>query len=164
MLVSFHNDNPFVGIKNRIKWRLYLNSLSLMDIALVYRPSNINDARNFGAQNIHVLPPYYLSYRHRPMFDSTQDYSSDVIYIGHYENDGRAESIDHLISNGISVELYGTGWNTIIDKYSSLAGKIIRPTRGSEYSLLLSGAKIALVFLSKINRDVWTRRCFEIPA
>jgi spore maturation protein CgeB len=33
-----------------------------------------------------------------------------------------------------------------------------------EYAKALCGADICLCFLSKINRDVYTRRCFEIPA
>lgn len=28
----------------------------------------------------------------------------------------------------------------------------------------MNGAKIALCFLSRLNRDTYTRRCFEIPA
>ena len=32
------------------------------------------------------------------------------------------------------------------------------------YCKALSGAKIGLCFLSKLNNDSYTRRCFEIPA
>ena len=35
---------------------------------------------------------------------------------------------------------------------------------GADYGKALSAAKIGLCFLSKRNRDVYTRRCFEIPA
>ena len=33
-----------------------------------------------------------------------------------------------------------------------------------DYKKALCGAKIALCFFSKLNRDTYTRRCFEIPA
>jgi spore maturation protein CgeB len=35
---------------------------------------------------------------------------------------------------------------------------------GANYNRALCGAKVALCFLSKLNRDTYTRRCFEIPA
>ena len=38
------------------------------------------------------------------------------------------------------------------------------PIWGQDYIDLLSSHKIALCFLSKLNQDVYTRRCFEITA
>jgi len=38
------------------------------------------------------------------------------------------------------------------------------PVEGSEYAKALCGANVCLAFLSKLNRDTYTRRCFEIPA
>jgi spore maturation protein CgeB len=35
---------------------------------------------------------------------------------------------------------------------------------GEAYTKAIAAAKVALVFLSKRNRDTYTRRCFEIPA
>jgi len=40
----------------------------------------------------------------------------------------------------------------------------VRLVWGDDYNRALSGAKIALCFFSKLNRDTYTRRCFEIPA
>ena len=40
----------------------------------------------------------------------------------------------------------------------------IVPLQYKDYNLAINGAKIALVFLSKLNNDTYTRRCFEIPA
>jgi spore maturation protein CgeB len=40
----------------------------------------------------------------------------------------------------------------------------IEPVLGNDYPKALCGAKICLAFLSKLNRDTYTRRCFEIPA
>jgi spore maturation protein CgeB len=38
------------------------------------------------------------------------------------------------------------------------------PVWDDDYAKALNAASIALCFLSKRNRDVYTRRCFEIPA
>jgi spore maturation protein CgeB len=35
---------------------------------------------------------------------------------------------------------------------------------GDEYNYTINRFQIALVFLSKLNHDTYTRRCFEIPA
>ena len=42
-------------------------------------------------------------------------------------------------------------------------GHII-PLDNEKYNLTLNQSKIALVFLSTLNSDSYTRRCFEIPA
>ena len=36
--------------------------------------------------------------------------------------------------------------------------------QGKDYSDAVRSAPIALCFLSKLNKDTYTRRCFEIPA
>jgi spore maturation protein CgeB len=40
----------------------------------------------------------------------------------------------------------------------------VRPVYGDDYSKALCGAKLCLCFLSRLNRDSYTRRTFEIPA
>jgi spore maturation protein CgeB len=40
----------------------------------------------------------------------------------------------------------------------------VRQVWGENYNKALCGAKVALCFLSKLNQDTYTRRCFEIPA
>ena len=161
VLLLYHNDNPFVTLGNRVKMRHYLASIHETHVTLVYRRSNIEDAQRYGAKRVELFPPYYLSFRHRPL--SPKD-GCDVIFIGHYESDGRAECLDYLFQNGISIRVYGTFWEKVRKKYKWLADMDIQPALGEEYSSLISSAKIALAFLSGKHRDVYTRRCFEIPA
>ncbi|MBN2570114.1 MAG: glycosyltransferase family 1 protein [Deltaproteobacteria bacterium] len=161
ILILYHNDNPFVGLVNKFKMRHYLKSIAWADIALVYRPSNIDAAHKYEAKRVEIFPPHYLSYRHRPMLSNDR---CDVIFIGHYAPDDRAEYLDYLIKNGIDVRVYGTGWGKAQKKFKGLNSMNIRSVWGEEYKSILCSAKIALVFLSNKNRDVYTRRCFEIPA
>jgi len=163
ILFLYHNDNPFVGgLFKKFSMRHFLGSIPAADVTLVYRPSNIRDAERYGAKRVELFLPYYLSYRHRPM-PVTQ--GCDVIFIGHYEPDGRAEVLDYLLKNEVNLKIYGPRWGTAQKKYNRLA-KMDIPEKvwGEEYTTLISSAKMALVFLSVRNQDGYTRRCFEIPA
>ena len=166
VILTYHNDNPFVGWRNRIKWRHYLKCVPAADITLVYRPSNVEDARRYGARQVSVLPPYCISYVHRPLPAESRNECSDVLFVGHYEPDGRASILDFLMCKGINVRVCGaySRWREAASRYSWVSKMNIHLVWGDEYARLLSSAKIALVFLSHANRDVWTRRCFEIPA
>lgn len=88
----------------------------------------------------------------------------EVVFIGHYEDDGRDEWIKYLLDQGISLTLYGPEWHRSkwFDYFNEKCGTI--RTLGMEYNRVINESKIALVFLSALNSDTYTRRCFEIPA
>lgn len=165
-IVAFHNDDPFVGLANKLKWRHYLSSLPQCDLVCVYRPRNAEDARRCGARVTMILPPYYVSSRHRPVGVRGADSVRDVIYIGHYEEDDRGELLDYLFRNDVSVRVCGhpSQWRRARKRYEWAREQDISLVWGDAYAEAISASKIALVFLSGMNRDVWTRRCFEIPA
>ncbi|MFM6130768.1 MAG: glycosyltransferase, partial [Sphaerospermopsis kisseleviana] len=67
-----------------------------------------------------------------------------------------------LISAGICVKIYGTGWD--MKNVSPLYRfNTIVPVHGRRYYECLREGKINLAFLSELNEDVYTRRNFEIP-
>jgi spore maturation protein CgeB len=164
MLILYHNDNPFIGFSNQVIWRHYLNSIALADLTLVYRPNDIEQVQRYGARRATLLPPHYISYVHRPVSYGSSNSNLDVLFIGHYEDDGRIDVLNYLVENGIALNVFGTGWESMKKRYPWLSNQDLRRVGGEEYSRLISTAKMALVFLSHKNRDVWTRRCFEIPA
>ncbi|MEI8087473.1 MAG: glycosyltransferase, partial [Paludibacter sp.] len=70
-----------------------------------------------------------------------------------------------LIAEGIRVKIWGGSyWNRAVlgDLFDKLSPIVL--AEGDNYCKALCGAKICLCFLSKLNRDTYTRRCFEIPA
>lgn len=165
VIILNHNDNPFIGWKNRLNNRHYLKSIPMADVTLVYRPDNIQDAIQCQAKRVEIFMPYFVSYLHRPMYSHK---IIDVIYIGHYQDDGRIEYLDYLVKNRININIRGGNWNQyqkiLCRKYNWLHTMDTQPVIGDDYIKLLSSAKMAIVFLSKKHRDVYTRRCFEIPA
>jgi len=123
---------------------------------------------NAGARHADVLLPYFVPWQHRPVTLSREEillYGTDVVFVGHYEPDGREECISALINAGINVKIWGGEyWNKKVlgDLYYVLAPII--PAYGDQYAKVLCSSNICLAFLSKLNRDSYTRRCFEIPA
>jgi hypothetical protein len=90
-----------------------------------------------------------------------------VVFIGHYENDGRLEYLEEIVKAGYRLRIFGPPyeWDELLLQSETL--KHLAPVHlvwNADYSKAICGAKIALCFFSKLNRDTYTRRCFEIPA
>jgi len=162
-IFTYHNDDPFNKNIPRYMNRYFLKSLLYCDWIFSYRAKNINDYHRLGYKNVSLLRSYYLKEKNFYIPDIKKIY--DVLFVGHFENDGRDEYIVHLLKNNIDVKIFGTNWekSKYHDEIVEKAGEI-QTVYGSEYNIVINQAKIALVFLSKLNNDTYTRRCFEIPA
>ncbi|QNP29910.1 CgeB family protein [Cylindrospermopsis curvispora] len=174
--VSYNNDDP-LGPKahGRLPWHhhwlwfWYLRCLPEFDCNFFYRKINCREALvEHGVRHAEVLMPYFIPQQDRPVDLTLQDqerFSTDLVFVGHYEPDGRERTIRSLIDAGIEVKIWSGGdWprHALGHLYDRL--KPIEPALGDNYAKALCGAKICLAFLSKLNRDTYTRRCFEIPA
>lgn len=163
---GYNNDDPF-SKKYRIVdfrlWSLYKKSIPYYDWIFSYRLKNIEDYKKIGYNNTSLLRSYYLKENNFYISNIKKEY--DVIFIGHWENDGRDKIIKYLIENKINIKLFGTEWESskYYEFFVSKMGEIV-PLFGEDYNKTINEAKIALVFLSKLNNDTYTRRCFEIPA
>jgi spore maturation protein CgeB len=173
-IIGYNNDDPFSTLYPKWKWRHFNQSIPFYDLLLAYRFSNISQFKEKGAPKVDILRSWYLPYVHKKIaIDKTENstYSCDVIFVGHYEEDGRIEMLDALASNDISVKIFGpsgptskSGWQEAIARSQNLSGLTVTYLKGNDYVKALNAAKIALCFLSKLNNDTYTRRCFEIPA
>jgi spore maturation protein CgeB len=173
--LSYNNDDPFgpyvhgkVPYNHYFLWFWYLKCLPFYKKNFFYRKINCSEALDFGAKHASVLLPYFIpekDFEINLLPNELNKFKTDVVFAGHYENDKRIESVRALIEAGIKLKIWGgPSWSKIVlgDLYEKL--QPITLANGIEYAKALSGAKICLVFLSKINRDSYTRRCFEIPA
>ncbi len=163
VICLYHNDNPYEGIKNRLKYLFFLQSLQYSDISYVYRPANIKDCIKFKAANPKLLMSHsYTKYHWWKKKNILKKY--DIVFIGHYEDDSRIEYIDKLYKTNIDLHVFGPAWENIFKKYNWPKTNCHKQVYGDKYRETISSARIALVFLSQKNKDVYTRRCFEIPA
>ncbi len=164
-VVTHNHDNPFQDGRGWRIWRHYFRTARLAHVNFVDRPTDIPLAQRMGIPNPQIMLPYYVEGLHRPLGDIPPDFRNDVVFVGHYEPDGRAEPLNYLARQGVSVRIYGpqAEWERAsLDPV--LRQSPIRAAYGEDYVRLIAGAKLALVFLSGRNRDVYTIRCFEIPA
>jgi spore maturation protein CgeB len=170
VLIGYNNDDPFSLRYPRWLWRHYLGSVPEYDLMLAYRHRNLDELRAMGARRVELLRSWFVPDRNHPVKLSENEraqYDCDVVFVGHYEEDGRLQYLQEVARRGWKLRIFGPGyeWDSLLGKSPILAG--YAPTRlvwGRDYNLALCGAKTALCFLSKLNRDTYTRRCFEIPA
>ena len=162
IVFSYNNDNPFATYFRPYFWRHYRNSIKYDDATFVYRESNIRECLQKGAHQVELLRSYYISDRNYPIKDNDKKNAKyDVVFLGHFENDDRASYISALTSAGISVGIPNITWEGFDQQNSHLTR--LNNTH-KDYNKIINESKIALVFLSSLNKDTYTRRCFEIPA
>jgi len=164
LLSGYNNDDPFARGHPYWLWKFFIHSIPLYDTLFCYRPNNIREFQTKGAARVHLLMPWYNPEVHHPMELNAPEkikYGCDVVFVGHHEPDDRAICLKLIERERIKLKIHGPGWekSEIFKKTDP-----IRSVWGDEYSKALCGGKIALSFFSTLNRDVYTRRSFEIPA
>lgn len=170
VVIGYNNDDPFAHGHPFWLWRHFLASLVEYDLVLAYRHHNAEEFLRAGAKRVRLLRSWFVPERNHPVILSSEErsqYGCDVVFVGHYEADQRVEYLEEVVKQGFSLKLYGPGydWDPVIARSPWL--RRLGPIRlvwGEDYNKAICGAKVALCFLSKLNRDTYTRRCFEIPA
>ncbi|KAF0192544.1 MAG: hypothetical protein FD165_707 [Gammaproteobacteria bacterium] len=169
-IVGYNNDDPFAPGHSRHLWKNYIASVPHYDVVFAYRHRNIEQLRRIGAKRVELLRSWFIPWLNQPIDLTDRDretYESDVVFVGHYEADERKALLESVVKQGWQLRLFGPGydWDPVIRQSQELAPLMpVRLVWGQDYNKALCGAKIALCFLSKLNRDTYTRRCFEIPA
>lgn len=169
-LVGYNNDDPFSKGHHYSLWRHFQKAVPEYDLMLAYRHHNLDDFLGIGAKRVELLRSWYFPERNHPvtlLAEEKSKYECDVVFVGHYEADDRTHCLEELVRQGFTLRLFGPGydWDPILMNSSELQHLVpVRLVWGEEYNKALCGAKVALCFLSKLNRDTYTRRCFEIPA
>jgi len=170
ILCQYANDNPFSNNAKFFYWKNFQNSIKYFDLHYVFRNSDIEKFRNRGANKIKLLRAYFIPEREFPIDYSLipDKFKCDVVFAGHYENDGRVKYLEEICRAGYKLNIFGGGWDLalkFLEKESPLRKMYpINPVIGIEYQYAICGAKVALCFLSTLNNDTYTTRSFQIPA
>jgi spore maturation protein CgeB len=162
----YNNDDPFGPDRDTRLWRQYRRLIPAADVCFSYRSTNVEDYHRAHARSVFMLRSWYSPEVHRPIELSDAErarFDSDVTFVGHFEDDGRVEALERLRSAGLHLRIFGGGWQNQRGRALTNLG-VVEPALGDDYARAIRAAKVALVFLSKRNRDEYTRRCFEIPA
>jgi spore maturation protein CgeB len=175
IIVGYNNDDPFSPNQLRWPWRHFVEAIPEYDLTMAYRQHNLHDFRDAGARRVELLRSWFVPEENHPVTLSQEDrarFECDAVFVGHNEPDGRLELLEEIVRQGFRLRLFGpykgfreNGWYPAIAKSRLL--RDLAPVSlvwGEDYNKALCGAKVALCFLSKCNRDTYTRRCFEIPA
>lgn len=174
-LVSYNNDDPFgeryknsTNIHQRRLWIRFKKTIPLYDLNFVFREVNIEEYNALGSPNTKLLMPYFIPEKHKPIEltpEEKQRFGCEVVFVGHHEDDHRDECITELVRADIHVKLYGENrWLEVLPDDVAEKVDFSGPVWGDDYNKALSGGELCLCFLSKLNRDAYTIRCFEIPA
>lgn len=173
LTVSYNNDDPFM-VNNKAPWHHHLlwlwfrRSVKYYRQNYFYRSINVSEAMAAGAAHADLLKPYFIPWKDKPIKLTGEEqarFGCDAVFVGHYEPDGRVNHLQALVRSGLAIKLYGDEYWTqkvLGDLYRYFAP--VMPVYDDDYTRALCGARICLSFLSKLNRDTYTRRCFEIPA
>jgi spore maturation protein CgeB len=169
-IAGYNNDDPFSPAQPAWLWRHFKSCLPEYDVAVAYRSHNIGDFSSHGARKTYLLKSWFVpEYNHPEELTAKEkeQLGGDVCFIGHFEDDGRLAYLEDLAGHGVRLRLFGpeAGWDARLSRSRWLASAVpVKPVRGSLYNKALCASKIALCFFSRLNRDTYTRRCFEIPA
>ena len=164
-IFGYNNDDPFAVGHHFWLWRHFLKGVPIYDLIFAYRKHNLIEYYDSGAKKVELLMPWFLPENDKPQTAGENIHKKfDVVFVGHYENDQRIEYLKNVAESQYISGLFGPDWD-LAPEYSWLKKYIpVVPVRGELYRETLISAKIALCFLSSLNRDTYTRRCFEIPA
>ena len=168
-VAGYHNDDPFGAHGDKPGMRAWKRVLPYFHSHHVFRNKNLFEYRDCGVKRVKELRHFFLPWLHRQIpitEDYKERYRSEIVFVGHAEDDGRMAFLTALVAAGLPVSVYGGSklWRKHLP--ASLRSELtpIRPVYGDDYVRTIVGAKISLAFFSRANRDDYTTRVFEIPA
>ena len=164
-VVFFNPDNCFSESVRQMFWKFHKNSIKTYDHIFAYRESCLRQYKKIGAKSLSILKPYYVPWLHwKEKVKSFKDREYDICFIGHCERDFRLKAINRIFNEtNYKLLVCGRDWKKFSKNFNYI-DNVEGPLLGGKYVEAISNSKIALTFFSSWNRDLYTRRVWEIPA
>ena len=160
------NHDDFFSFNPNNWSRLQRAAIPAYDWIFTTREVNVKEVQPLNP-NVSFLQFAYYPKIHRivPISDSEIELlNADVIFVGTFAVE-RARLLERLVSEvPARYAIYGSQWEKL--SFRSPLKKWVHPKELylDNLAKALGGAKVALGFLRKENRDDYTQRTFEIPA
>jgi spore maturation protein CgeB len=156
-LIFASGDNMAVAA---FRNQAFEQSLMYFDAVISAKSDTLMQLRKLGAKKAYYIPKAFDE--SWPNFMTYPSKRWDISFIGSFE-EARANSMLELAKAGLTVNVWGNGWqkwdkknaNLIIHGYPVYSENLVRT---------IEETKINLCFLRKLARDKSTNRTFEIPA
>ena len=164
-VILFNLDHPF-GLRDGVRWRLWLKALPFYDLFATPRKPTADAARAAGMARVMQMDFAADEVAHRPLALTEADrarFSADVVFVGTWMPE-RGPVLKRLVERGVPLRIYGDHWFKA-PEFPELAPYIVPGQLvGDDYAKALQGGRIAIGLLSKGNEDLHTTRSLEIPA
>ncbi|MDO8557213.1 MAG: glycosyltransferase [Candidatus Jorgensenbacteria bacterium] len=149
----------------------FFDSIPLYDCHLSFNFANVEELKKLGAKRSLFLPCAADLDCHGPVAASDEEkkeLGADIVFMGTYANEKRAEYLERLCKDGYDIKIYGDGWekhpkNSCLRQKNCIQFKALYC---KDMSKVLNSSKISLSFVREYNKKVVTFCCriYEIPA
>jgi spore maturation protein CgeB len=163
--ILWYAEDDMMNPRHLSRWTK--RALRLFDFWVTTKSMNADPGEmpKMGVRNILFVNNSFDPDLHRPITISPDDarrFAGDVSFVGTFARQ-RAASLAHLAANGITVNVWGNGWERA--SFGADAPNVMGyPVYDEDYAKVVCASKINLGFLRKENRDLQTCRSMELPA
>ena len=169
LLLATYSDDDMYLSHNRSRY--YTASLKFYDCVFTTKAANAEPAEleSLGARHVVLVDKAFDPRQHHPVSLRESDrhvFACDVGFICSYE-DARGAALEFLAANGVSVRVWGNGWQAMPSPHPNLRlelASVVNTDAAPNYTKCISATRINLGFLRKLNRDMHSDRSVEIPA
>ncbi len=146
----------------------FYKSIPLYDCHFSSNESSAQAIRRYGAKKSIVIPMTIDKNIFHPVEITEAErekYGADVVFVGNYANEMRAEYCEKLCQDGYDIKIYGNYWDKLGRKSCLVKHRRIEYRHlGPEGMFkVYQASKIALAFVREHNNEMSGLRTWEIP-